>query len=79
MLFGNKIHSYIVIAIPLFIVFFFFLMQSSPANLNVTARGLVTENPRVRDVIKHYNIYSKDVSAKNFEGDILVYVTPVSL
>lgn len=54
-------------------------MQSSPANLNVTARGLVTENPRVRDVIKHYNIYSKDVSAKNFEGDILVYVTPVSL
>ncbi|RMX60010.1 hypothetical protein pdam_00019315 [Pocillopora damicornis] len=43
---------------------------------NVTARGLVVENPRTRDIIKFHSSYYKNVSEVNFNGDVLVYVAP---
>ncbi|EDO34020.1 predicted protein, partial [Nematostella vectensis] len=39
-------------------------------------RGLVTETPRIRDILKHHSKYYKNVSLQNFEGDVLAYVTP---
>ncbi|PFX18879.1 Chitinase domain-containing protein 1 [Stylophora pistillata] len=45
-------------------------------NTNVTARGLVVENPKTRDIIKFHSSYYKNVSEINFSGDVLVYVTP---
>lgn len=44
----------------------------------MTARGLVVENPRTREIIKFHSSYYKNVSEINFERDVLVYVTPVS-
>ena len=54
-----------------------FVYQGRPDS-NVTARGLVVENPRTRDIIKFHSSYYKNVSEVNFNGDVLVYVAPVS-
>ena len=53
------------------------LFQTHPQT-NVTSRGLVVENPKTRDIIKFHSSYYKNVTEVNFEGDVLVYVTPVS-
>lgn len=53
--------------------------QSRPPNTNVTTRGLVVENPRTRDIIKFHNSYYKNLTEVNFGGEVLVYVTPVSV
>jgi len=50
--------------------------SSRPPDSNVTARGLVVENPRTRDIIKFHSSYYKNLTEVNFDGDILVYVTP---
>jgi hypothetical protein len=47
---------------------------------SVLGRGLVTRAPRLKDIIKeHSRYYDRDREMKNFEGDTLAYVTPVSL
>lgn len=45
---------------------------------NVMSRGLVVENPKTRDIIKFHSSYYKNTTEVNFEGEVLVYVTPVS-
>jgi len=50
--------------------------RSTRPETNVTARGLVVENPRTRDIIKFHSSYYKNVSEIHFDGDVLVYVTP---
>lgn len=50
--------------------------RATSPEANVTARGLVVENPRTRDIIKFHSSYYKNVSEINFERDVLVYVTP---
>ena len=40
--------------------------------------GLVVENPKTRDIIKFHSSYYKNTTEVNFEGEVLVYVTPVS-
>ena len=42
------------------------------------SRGLVVENPKTRDIIKFHSSYYKNTTEVNFEGEVLVYVTPVS-
>ena len=54
------------------------MFQTRPQT-NVTSRGLVVENPKTRDIIKFHSSYYKNVTEVNFEGDVLVYVTPVSV
>ncbi|KAM7429736.1 Chitinase domain-containing protein 1 [Porites harrisoni] len=43
---------------------------------NVMSRGLVVENPKTRDIIKFHSSYYKNTTEVNFEGEVLVYVTP---
>ena len=38
----------------------------------------MTENPKTRDIIKFHGVYYKNVGETNFDGDVLVYITPVS-
>ena len=59
-------------------MFLFLSSQVHLASSNVTDRGLVTRNPRTKDIIKFHSAYHKNVSDRNFAGDVLVYVTPVS-
>lgn len=58
---------------------FLFIPKGGPSDLNVTTRGLISETPRIRDIIKQHNIYCKNVTTQNFEGDVLAYITPVSV
>jgi len=47
------------------------------ADSNVVDRGLVTKKPRIKDIIKeHSQYFDRDREMKNFEGEILAYVTP---
>ena len=39
----------------------------------------MAENAKTRDIIKFHSSYYKNVTEVNFERDVLVYVTPVSL
>lgn len=49
------------------------------ADRNVIDRGLVTTNPKVKDIIKEHTLYfDRDREVKNFEGETLAFVTPVS-
>ena len=65
--------------LSLFLFFLFFFFSQTRPNSNVTARGLVVENPRTRDIIKFHSSYYKNLSEINFGGDVLVYVAPVSV
>lgn len=43
---------------------------------NVVSMGLVTEDAKVRDILKFCNSYNEDVDTSNFNGVSLGYVTP---
>ena len=44
----------------------------------VEERGLIQENPRTKDILsENGNFCSKKVEEKQFEGEVLGYVTPV--
>ena len=46
---------------------------------NVLDRDLVTTKPKLKDIVKEHALYfDRDREVKNFEGDVLAYVTPVS-
>ncbi|XP_012935623.1 chitinase domain-containing protein 1 [Aplysia californica] len=47
------------------------------ADKNVVDRGLVSITPKAKDIIKEHSLYfDRDREVKNFEGEILAYVTP---
>lgn len=50
--------------------------RTTSPGTNVTARGLVVENPRTRDIVKLHSLYYKNATEINFQGEVLVYVTP---
>lgn len=44
---------------------------------NVLDRDLVTTKPKLKDIVKEHALYfDRDREVKNFEGDVLAYVTP---
>ena len=50
------------------------------ADSNVIDRGLVITKPKPADIIKEHSLYfDRDREAKNFDGEVLAYVTPVSI
>uniref|UniRef100_T1K9A3 Chitinase domain-containing protein 1 n=1 Tax=Tetranychus urticae TaxID=32264 RepID=T1K9A3_TETUR len=45
------------------------------SNSSLADRGLLVTNPKVKDILREYQIYSEDAS-RNFNGTVLGYVTP---
>lgn len=47
-----------------------------PSTLNAEQRGLVTENPKWKDIVQNHRSYCSDTQTKSFEGITLGYITP---
>ena len=56
-----------------------FFLQKGPVAESVFSKHLVSESVKYIEIVTHYQSYYKDVLQQNFEGDVLGYVTPVSL
>lgn len=54
------------------------ITKAQIALTTVTERGLVTEKPKWKEIVKNHNLYSSEHnSIKSFAGMTLGYVTPV--
>lgn len=53
-------------------------VQTSPAETSALDRGLVVSDPHWKDIVKEEKRYCANVK-KTFQGQVLGYVTPVSL
>ncbi len=54
------------------------LIQTSPAELSVLERGLIVSDPQWKDIVKEEKRYCAHIK-RTFQGQVLGYVTPVSL
>lgn len=54
------------------------VVQTSPTETSVLDRGLVVSDPHWKDIVKEEKRYCANVK-KTFQGQVLGYVTPVSL
>lgn len=55
------------------------LFQPKLSDKTVIQRGLVTEQVKAKDIVKEHGIYCDTRrEVKNFRGETLAYVTPVS-
>ena len=52
------------------------LSKSGPTDSSVFDKSLVSENLEAKDILENYNSYLKDTQLRNFDGDVLGYVTP---
>ena len=57
----------------------FSVLQSFKSSESVIGRKLVTDNPKPESIVKYHKTHQKDTSKRNFDGDVLGYVTPVSI
>lgn len=61
------------------LIFCVCLLQQGPANQDVFGRLLVVKNPKAHDIIRESGHYFSNTTRRRFTGDVLGYITPVSL
>ena len=54
-------------------------MQKGPVEQDVFSRMLVVKNPKTQDIIRESRFYFFNTTRRRFTGDVLGYITPVSL
>lgn len=54
-------------------------VNSGPVDQNVIERKLVEDEPSAKDILVESATYYQNTSARLFDGQVLAYVTPVSI
>lgn len=53
--------------------------SSGPVGKSVFDRNLIEDEPFARDILAEHAAYFQNTSARNFDGSVLGYVTPVQI
>lgn len=53
--------------------------NSGPVDQNVIERKLIEDEPSAKDILAESATYYQNTSARLFDGQVLAYVTPVSM
>lgn len=56
-----------------------YILQKGPVEQDVFSRMLVVKNPKTHDIIRESGFYFFNTTHRRFTGDVLGYITPVSL
>lgn len=55
------------------------IVQKGPVGQDVFSRILVVKNPKTHDIIRESGFYFSNTTRRRFTGEVLGYITPVSL